>query len=72
MTDRYNYLTVVLAQDTRSDDAEPLVEAIKQMRGVVEVRPNVTAPGDFAAYSRARSELTEKLWAALKSDWPKL
>lgn len=37
MSDRYFALTVVLEQDIRDDDAEPLIAAIRQMRGVADV-----------------------------------
>lgn len=66
MTDRYNYLTVVLEQDIRSDDAEPIINAIKMLRHVVDVRPNVTNSGDWAAQEKAKWELRTKLWEVLK------
>lgn len=65
MTDRYNYLTVVLEQDIRSDDAEPLIQAISMLRGVVKVEPHVANPDNYMAEERARRELGEKLWAIL-------
>lgn len=65
MTDRYNYLTVALEKDIRSDDAEALISAIKQLRGVLSVEPNVSDPGDWLAESRVRQELGTKLWEIL-------
>lgn len=67
MTDRYNALTVVLEQDIRDDDAEPLIEAIKMLRGVLDVQGNVSSANFFVAQSRADREWREKL---RKLIWP--
>lgn len=65
MTDRYNALTVVLEQDIRDDDAEPLIEAIKMLKGVVDVQGNVPSVDSFVAQSRVdqkwRNHLVELL-----------
>lgn len=61
MTDRLNSLTVALEQDMRTDDAEALIAAIKQMRGVLSVSGNVTDLSDYVADQRARTELGKKL-----------
>jgi hypothetical protein len=66
MSDRYNYLTVVLEKDLKDEDAEPLIEAIKQFRGVLSVKPNVSDSEAWWATERIRKELTEKLWKVLK------
>jgi hypothetical protein len=66
MSDRYNYLTVILEQDLKDEDAEPLIEAIKQFRGVLSVTPNVSDTTALLAEERARSKLTEKLWRVLR------
>lgn len=66
MTDRYNALVVFLDHDIRSDDAQPLIDAIKQLRGVLEVQPHVGGTlEDDLAYSRVRREMVEKLWQVL-------
>jgi hypothetical protein len=62
MTDRYNYLTVALEQDIRSDDAEDLIKAITMLRGVLKVEPNVVNDGDWTAETRVRQELGAKLF----------
>lgn len=41
MTDRYHALTVVLDTDIRSDDAAQIIDAIRQVRGVLTVDPIV-------------------------------
>jgi hypothetical protein len=65
MSDRYNCLTVVLEKDLKDEDAEPLIEAIKQFRGVLSVTPNVSDFPAHMAEERARNELREKLWRVL-------
>ena len=52
MTDRYNALTVVMEKDMRDDDAEALIAAIRQLRGVLSVSGNV-------------ADLGQKLWSVL-------
>jgi hypothetical protein len=65
MSDRYNYLTVILEQDLKDEDAEPLIEAIKQFRGVLSVTPNVSDMTALLAEERVRNELAGKLWRVL-------
>ena len=65
MSDRYNSLVVILEKDLKDEDAEPLMEAIKQFRGVLSVRPNVSDINSLMAEKRVRQELGEKLWRVL-------
>lgn len=65
MTDRYYALTVVLEKDIRDDDAQPLIDAIKQMRGVLDVAGEVSDLGNYVAESRVKSELGKKMWEVL-------
>jgi hypothetical protein len=65
MTDRVKGVWVAFDHDIRSDDAEPLIEAIKRLRGVQSVEESITDAGDWMARERARHELIEKLWAVL-------
>lgn len=57
MTDRYHSFTVVLVNDTRDDDAEATIAAIKQLRGVLTVSGNVSDVAFIVAETRARREL---------------
>lgn len=68
MTDRYNAITVVLDHDIREDDAESLLNAIRMLRGVLSVTPNVTSLESHVAHDRAINELRNKLRDVL---WPK-
>ena len=65
MTDRYNALTVVLEHDIRDDDAEALLAAIRQLRGVLSVSGNIADLDAHVAQDRARHDLSEKLWRVL-------
>jgi hypothetical protein len=71
MTDRYNYLTVALEQDIRDDDAEHLIGAIRMLRGVLAVEPNVASGADWLAEERVRQEYRQKLWNVLYPDQPR-
>ena len=67
MTDRFNSITVVLERDIREDDAEPILAAIRQIRGVLSATGNVADLESHLAQERARSELGQKLLAVLRS-----
>lgn len=66
MTNRYNAFLVVLEHDIRDDDAEPILNALKQIKGVLSVKPHVKEFSDSIAQERARQELRMKLWNALQ------
>lgn len=68
MTDRFHSLTVVLEKDIREDDAAALMDAISQFRGVLSVAGDVADITTHLATERARHELEEKLFAALRSE----
>lgn len=42
MTDRYNSFLVILDRDIRDDDAQAILTTLKQVRGVVDVKPNIS------------------------------
>ncbi len=66
MTDRYGAFIVVLEQNLREDDAEPVIAAIEQLRGVLSVTPHVVSIEAQIAEGRVRDELARKLYQALK------
>ena len=66
MTDRYNYLVVGLEKEIRSDDAVSLIEAIKMLKGVMNVKANVSNADDWIAKETARNDLIKKLWDVLR------
>lgn len=66
MTTRHSGYLVVLAEDLREDDAKPLLDAIRLLRGVASVQPIESECGTQAiSDARVRSELTRKLHEVL-------
>jgi hypothetical protein len=57
MTDRVKALTVFLEQDKRIDDIEGLVDAIRHMRGVLDVSVEVSDINAALYERRAKNEL---------------
>ena len=66
MTDRINAFVVVLEHDIRDDDAAATINAIKQIKGVLDVQPTYASPDTMIAEMRARSILVKKLWDVLR------
>lgn len=67
MTNRINALSVALEEDIREDDAQATIEAIKQIKGVLHVTPNVADIGSWTAEMRVKSELFQ---AITRIFWP--
>lgn len=61
MTDRHLGYLVTLEQPTREDDAEATLAAIRQIRGVIDVRPVVSEAGQMAVAIRRDREWQEVL-----------
>lgn len=61
MTNRFNALTVVLKNDMPEEEAEELLEAIRQLRGVLSVEGNVADVTTHIAEERAKRYLGKKL-----------
>lgn len=67
MTNRYNAVVVTFERDIRDDDAEAIINAIRMIKGVVDVDPNVSDINMHVAETRVKIELTNKLYDVLKS-----
>lgn len=61
MSDMVKGFTVVLKKDMREEDAEQIMQAIKLMKGVADVKPEITQGGDILHQMRAKSEVKDKL-----------
>lgn len=61
MSDRIKALTVVLESDIRDDDAQPLIDAIRMLRGVVCVKADVADIDHYCAVEKARHQLQQEL-----------
>ena len=68
MSNRLDGFTVVLADDMREDDAEPLIAAIRQLRGVASVTGRVVDFADHVARERARREVADGILNVLFPD----
>lgn len=66
MTDRVHSLTVVLEQDYRTDDVEPLIDAIAHFRGVLTVQTHVTDVTSMMAEVRAKNDMFNRVIATVK------
>lgn len=66
MTQRINALTVVLEKDIREDDVELITNAIRMLKYVLSVNTNVSDINSHIAYQRARYDIQDKLFEALK------
>lgn len=65
MTDRLKGCTVVFKKDTREDDAERMLDAIRMVTGVLDVVPVIAEMADVFAEARVRRDLGERLLAVL-------
>ena len=63
MTDRIAGFVVTLEANLREDAAADLFRALKQLRGVLDVRPVVADPMLTVAEARARRDMQEKFYA---------
>jgi hypothetical protein len=66
MTDRIRHLNVVLDADYRDDDAEPIIAAIKMVRGVASVEEHVVEAQDILVREAVRSEIERDLYEAIR------
>ena len=65
MTDRHAAYLVTLGESLREDDAQNVVTALEQIRGVVSVMPLNDNAGVMIATERARVEIRAKVFEAL-------
>lgn len=66
MTDRHAGYVVTLADDLRKDDSEAVLNALRQIRGVVAVEPVTATLELHVARARAQSDIKSRLFEALK------
>jgi hypothetical protein len=65
MSGRINTITVVLEKETKDDDCEAILTAIRMVKGVIAVTPNVADHTEYMAQERTRRELGQKIWEVL-------
>lgn len=65
MSGRINGFCVVLDKDYKDEDIESTINAIKHIRGVIEVIPNIADWNDQIVASRTKIEIKQKLYDLL-------
>ena len=70
MTDRHNGYVVVLAKDSREDDAQAIVAALGMIKGVLSVEPITADIGSLTADVRAWYKMADRFTALLKESKP--
>jgi hypothetical protein len=66
VTDRIRHLTITLERDTRDDDLEPILLAIRLIRGVAIVEPHVVQASDHLARQVVRAEIQRQIHEAVE------
>ena len=67
MTDYYDSFLVILKLDLRDDEAEATINAIRQIKGVLDVQPHIADTLTRSiAEQRVKADLRRKIAEALK------
>lgn len=66
MTDRLKGVIVTFEQDIREDDAEQIINAIRMIKGVLDVVPSIADHNDVMNRIRIQHELEKRIYKALK------
>jgi hypothetical protein len=69
VSDRFNSLTVVLDRDLLAEEAQPLVDAIMQLRGVIRVEPLVADPVPYAHRAQLLRQVQDRLVLLVRDLW---
>lgn len=67
MTDRYAGYVVTMEHDQRSDDAEHTINAIRMVRGVIDVKPITADMHLHMAEERVRNKYQIAMWEAVRA-----
>jgi len=62
MTDRAKGFTITLEQDIRVDNMDYVLNALKMVKGVADVKPIINDSSTFVAERRLATELRDKLY----------
>lgn len=66
MTDRIMGYVVTLEKDTREDDAESTLNALRMIRGVIAVEPQISEAMGMIISRRIKDEVFKKILELLK------
>lgn len=70
MSDRIKTITVVLERDTRTEDCEAILNAIRMTKDVLSATPNVADGMEHMAVGRKRREMRNNVWKAIYPKFP--
>lgn len=68
MTDRIKGFIVTLENDIREDDCEHIINAIKMVKGVIDVSPSISDSSDHMNRERVKYELKDKFYSFMKKE----
>jgi len=68
MTDRYKGFLVTLDDCIRDDDAEQIINALKMVKGVHNVKPYIAHYEDYMLYEKAMSDMGKKLMEFIRKE----
>lgn len=66
MTDRYKGFLITLDKEIRNDDAEPILNALKMIKGVQIVKPYINKAEDWMMYEKGVMDTKMELFQFLK------
>jgi tripartite-type tricarboxylate transporter receptor subunit TctC len=68
MTDRIKGFVVTLDKDIRIDDVQEIMNAIKMVKGVIDVSPSVANTDDHMNRERIAHEFRSKFWNFMQTE----
>ncbi len=68
MTDRLEGVMVTFDKPTRDDDSEWIINSIRMIKGVRDVRPVVQDVGSMLVAVRVKSEVRDKLYDFIREE----
>lgn len=68
MTDRIKGFVVTLDKDIRIDDVQEIMNAIKMVKGVIDVSPNVANIDDHMNRERIAQDFRTKFWNFMQNE----
>lgn len=67
MSDHYNAFLIILGSDIKDEEAQATINAIRQIRGVIDVQPHIADPDVAIAKAQLRAALFQELFEVLQA-----
>lgn len=67
MTDRFKGFLITLDKEIREDDAQPILEALKMIRGVFQVKPYINGAEDWMMYEKGVWDTRKSIMEHMKN-----